>query len=286
MAVHQFGDFELNEELRQLRLRGGDVALQPRAFDVLAYLINHRSRVVDKDELLEALWPGVIVTDGSLQRAISLARSALRNGGLDHAIRTYSKRGYRFMPEVAPGTGERAREGDTHALSKAYGLIDRGLWADAAAAFERADRDSRLAPRDLEKWGMALQCSGSAPAAKEPFERAAEAYSAADDCESAARTVIALARVHFETGEWAVTKGCLRRAANMLERLPLCEQHGHHAWLKSWLASYEGDLSVMLEYAKRTVDIGRRLRVCRSVVTSGWSLSEMRMTAPLTATSE
>lgn len=54
MAVYHFADFELDEELRQLRLRCKEVPLQPRAFAVLAYLIKHRTRVVDKDELLEA----------------------------------------------------------------------------------------------------------------------------------------------------------------------------------------------------------------------------------------
>jgi DNA-binding winged helix-turn-helix (wHTH) protein len=259
MAVHQFADFELNEELHQLRLRGEEVALQPRAFEVLAYLINNRSRVVDKDELLETLWPGVIVTDSSLQRAVSLARSALRSGGLDDAIRTYAKRGYRFMRDVPPRAGPVTSGDSGNPLDEAYAFVDRGRWADAAAAFERADGHSRLAPRDLENWGMALQCAARAPAAREPFERAAEAFSAADECESAARAVISLARIHFETREWSVTRGCLRRAANMLDRLPLCEQHGHHAWMTSWLASYEGDLAAMLEHARKAWDIGRRL---------------------------
>lgn len=259
MAVHKFADFELNEELRQLRLSGGDVSLQPRAFDVLTYLINNRSRVVDKDELLENLWPGVVVTDSSLQRAISLVRSALRGGGMEDAIRTYAKRGYRFVPDVTPQVYDVSPDDSATLLREAHARLDRGSWLEAAEAFERANRQSRLPPEELESWGMALQCAGAAPAAKEPFERAAEAYSAGDECESAARAMISLARVHFEMQEWAVTKGCLRRAANMLDPLPLCEQHGHLAWMNSWLASYRGNPAATLEYAQQTVDIGRKL---------------------------
>lgn len=260
MPVHHFSDFELDEELRQLRLRGREVTLQPRAFDVLAYLVNNRMRVVDKDELLENLWPGVIVTDGSLQRAVSLARAALRSGGLDDAIRTYAKRGYRFNVDLGPRAVDHAESGDPAAVTNdAKRLFERGVWGEAAEAFERADRISSLPPDELENWGIALQCAGAAAAAAEPFERAAEAYSAAGECQSAARAVMSLARIYFETGERAVAKGCLRRAATMLEGLPLCEQHGHLAWVSSWLASYDGNMSATLEHAQRTVDIARQL---------------------------
>lgn len=257
MAVYHFADFELNEELRQLRLRGDEVPLQPRAFAVLAYLVNNRARVVDKDELLESLWPGVIVTDSSVQRAVSLIRAALRRGGVDDAIRTYAGRGYRFTRDLAPGAGH-APSGASP--EEARRLFELGAWTDAAAAFERADACSPLPPTDLERWGVALQCAGATPAAAEPFERATAAYSAADECESAARAVIALARVHFEMQEWAVAKGCLQRAGTMLEGLPPGEQHGHLAWIRAWLASYQGNTQATLAYARQTVDLGRRLR--------------------------
>ena len=259
MAVHHFHGFELHEELRQLRLNGREVALQPRAFDVLVYLVNNRSRVVDKDELLESLWPGVIVTDSSLQRAVSLARAALRSGGLDNAIRTYSKRGYRFMPELAPQPSGTSAQASADPALAARRLFELGSWAEAAQAFELADENAPLPPQELENWGVALQCAGAVPSAIEPFERAAEAYCDAEQCEAAARAVICLARLRFETKEWAVAKGCLGRAETMLEDLPLCEQHGHLTWIRSWLASYEGEVAATIRYARETVDIARRL---------------------------
>jgi len=101
-VIFRFDDFELDTALRQLR-RGPEVrALQPRAFAVLEYLVRHRDRVVPKEELLEKLWPDVVVTDASVQRAISVARTAIDDDG-GTRIRTVQKHGYRFVAPVAAG---------------------------------------------------------------------------------------------------------------------------------------------------------------------------------------
>ena len=92
----EFGPFRLDEPGRVLWLAEREVPLQPRVFDLLAYLIRSRERVVSKDELLDALWPGVTVTENSLQRAVSSLRSALREGSMEDAIRVYPRNGYRF----------------------------------------------------------------------------------------------------------------------------------------------------------------------------------------------
>src|SRR5690349_23423747 len=91
-----FGRFELDERARALRLDGVERPLQPLVFDLLVYLVHHRERVVPKDELLTKLWDGASVTDGSLQRAISLLRGALRDGDMEDAVQTFARRGYRF----------------------------------------------------------------------------------------------------------------------------------------------------------------------------------------------
>ena len=87
-----FGQFELNEQTRELLLKGERVVLQPRVFDVLEYLVRHRHRMVGKEELLNTLWPDVVVTDASLQRAISLIRTALRQGGCADAVQRSEER--------------------------------------------------------------------------------------------------------------------------------------------------------------------------------------------------
>ncbi|UCH30395.1 MAG: winged helix-turn-helix domain-containing protein, partial [Myxococcales bacterium] len=72
-----FGEFELDPARRELRVEGKAEALQPQVFDLLLYLVENHERVVPKQELLEELWPDTIVTESSIQRAVSLARSAL-----------------------------------------------------------------------------------------------------------------------------------------------------------------------------------------------------------------
>ncbi|MET0182602.1 MAG: winged helix-turn-helix domain-containing protein, partial [Caulobacterales bacterium] len=74
MALVRFGEFVLDEAARDLTLRGRALDLQPKIFDLLAYFVRHAGRVIPKDELLDQLWPGVHVTEGSLQRAVSLLR--------------------------------------------------------------------------------------------------------------------------------------------------------------------------------------------------------------------
>ena len=61
--IYAFRGHELDEELFQLRRRGKVVKVEPKAFDVLAYLLRHRDRVVPKQELLDALWTSVSVAE-------------------------------------------------------------------------------------------------------------------------------------------------------------------------------------------------------------------------------
>ncbi|MCF3649592.1 winged helix-turn-helix domain-containing protein [Synoicihabitans lomoniglobus] len=98
--VHRFANLEIDVAARELRAGGRVLDVQPRVFDLLVYLARHHERVVPKDELLDAVWPGVIVADGSLQRAVSIARSALAQAGLKNAIRTFSRTGYRLCAEA------------------------------------------------------------------------------------------------------------------------------------------------------------------------------------------
>jgi DNA-binding winged helix-turn-helix (wHTH) protein len=97
--VYRFGDFELDEEERELRRDGTQIPLQPLIFDLLAMLVRTHRRVVSKEELMETLWPDVIVSEASLQRAISFARSAVGDDARS-LIRTFVGRGYRFCADV------------------------------------------------------------------------------------------------------------------------------------------------------------------------------------------
>ncbi|MBZ5657252.1 MAG: transcriptional regulator [Acidobacteriia bacterium] len=73
----RFGDCEFDELRRELRVRGGPVELEAKPVEVLVQLLHHAGEVVTKEELLESVWPGVMVVDGSLATAISKLRKAI-----------------------------------------------------------------------------------------------------------------------------------------------------------------------------------------------------------------
>jgi len=75
--IQAFGAFEVDRRLYQLRRGAEVVKIEPKVFDVLVYLLEHRARVVSKDELLEKLWPGEFVSESVLPRCITAARKAV-----------------------------------------------------------------------------------------------------------------------------------------------------------------------------------------------------------------
>ncbi len=253
MPLYRFDPYELDSERQQLRLRGSEILLQPKVLDLLIYLVQHQDRVVDKEELLDVVWAGTVVTDASLQRAISLIRSALRGGGQEQAIRTYARRGYRFCPvEKPPG------EGCPGLLEQARECVHKGDWAQALECFALADQAGTLDGAALEAWGQAAQSSGALLVAVPPLERSAAAFMNEANPEGAARVAVVLARILLESLEKAPAKGWLRRATQLLESLPDSEQQGHVAWMTARYALVEGDLELALLQARRTIAVGRQ----------------------------
>lgn len=117
-SVFQFGEFELSSAQRSLRRSGEQIALRPKTFQTLLYLIVNRAHVVTKDELLEALWPDVEVTEGSLTHCIREAREALGDNAQDPSfIRTVPRVGYRFIAETVEAGGNGGGEGDVDAAA-------------------------------------------------------------------------------------------------------------------------------------------------------------------------
>ena len=239
-------------------LKGREVPLQPRVFDLLCYLVEHRDRVVGKEELLDALWPGVVVTESSLQRAVSLLRGALQQGGLEGAIRNYARRGYRFLIDEASTAAEPAATGED-ALAQAERAYAGLQWREALRAFALADRSHALDADALERWGIAAQCAGDLASAVAPLERAAAGYSSCGEREAAARVLISLARIQMESLDLAVAQGCLRRAERLLSGLPTGEQHGYLAWMSARLHLNKGELSDAIRLAQQARDIGCEL---------------------------
>jgi DNA-binding winged helix-turn-helix (wHTH) protein/tetratricopeptide (TPR) repeat protein len=101
-ATYRFGAFTLTARTRELKRDDMPIAISPRAFDCLAYLIEHRDRAVGKDELVAAIWERVDVSDTQLGQTVLRARRAVNDDGqTQNVIRTVSRFGYRWVADVA-----------------------------------------------------------------------------------------------------------------------------------------------------------------------------------------
>ena len=135
---HCFGRFEVLPTERQLLAEGRPVALGARAFDMLLALIERRERLVTKAELLDVVWPGLVVEEGNLPVQVSALRKALG----PQAIATIPGRGYRFamaLDDAAPAAPQPSRAVAT-ALAQAPPLIGRNTDLAALDALLRAQR--------------------------------------------------------------------------------------------------------------------------------------------------
>jgi DNA-binding winged helix-turn-helix (wHTH) protein/pimeloyl-ACP methyl ester carboxylesterase len=108
--IYAFESFSLNTDRRELRRGAEAIAVEPQVFDILVYLIRNRERVVSNDELIAAVWNGRIVSESTLSSRMSAARHAVGDSGERQSlIRTFSRRGYRFLGDVREerGSGDR-----------------------------------------------------------------------------------------------------------------------------------------------------------------------------------
>jgi TolB-like protein/cytochrome c-type biogenesis protein CcmH/NrfG len=104
-VAYQFEDFVLDPERRELRRSGALVSLEPQVFDLLLYLVRNRERVVTRDNLLDAIWNGRVVSESTLTSRINAARRAVNDTGeQQRLIRTIARKGVRFVGEVTEVT--------------------------------------------------------------------------------------------------------------------------------------------------------------------------------------
>ena len=101
--LYEFGDFQLDAAKRRLRrLDGTPIPLTPRVFDTLLYMVEHHDSVLDKERIMEAVWPDSIVEENNLAQAISKLRQVFGETPGSHSyIMTVPGRGYRFVAGVA-----------------------------------------------------------------------------------------------------------------------------------------------------------------------------------------
>jgi DNA-binding winged helix-turn-helix (wHTH) protein/TolB-like protein/Flp pilus assembly protein TadD len=98
--LFEFGPFRIDTANRLLLRDGKPIALKPKVVDTLLVLIENRGRVLEKDELIQRLWPDSFVEEGNLTQNIYEIRKALNSSAEESYIETIPRRGYRFAVQV------------------------------------------------------------------------------------------------------------------------------------------------------------------------------------------
>lgn len=128
--LFRFEHYELNTESFQLLDDGVPVRVEPQVFDVLAYLVQHRDRVVAKEELLDEVWGDRFVSESALTTRIKMARRAVGDDGrAQRLIRNSHGRGYQFIGGVESGetseSGDRVEHASSDRLASGTAPADR-----------------------------------------------------------------------------------------------------------------------------------------------------------------
>ena len=135
--IYRFGTFEL--DLARVELRAGGVAcpVEPQVFGLLALLVENRERLVSRDEIIEKVWDGRVVSDAAVASRVKSARQALGDTGKEQRfIRTVHRKGFRFVAEVKAARG-------AEAISAADAATESPRGIDASArVFEQVSRPS------------------------------------------------------------------------------------------------------------------------------------------------
>jgi TolB-like protein len=105
----RFGDCEIDVARHEFRRGGEIVPIEPQVFDILLHLIRNCDRIVSKEELIDTIWHGRVISEAALSSRVAATRRAIGDNGDDQLlIRTFHKRGFRFIGHVdriAPAHG-------------------------------------------------------------------------------------------------------------------------------------------------------------------------------------
>ncbi len=99
--IYRFDNSELDAELYELRQSGRACKVEPQVFDLLLLLVRNHDRVISKEEIVETIWGGRIVTEATISTCLKSARQAIGDDGkAQRLIRTVRGRGFRFVGDV------------------------------------------------------------------------------------------------------------------------------------------------------------------------------------------
>jgi len=135
----RFSGFEIDIARQELRREGNRVAIEPQVFDLLVHLVRNHDRIVTKDELIETVWKGRVISEAALSSRISAARRAVGdNGAHQKLIRTLNKHGFRFVGAVqaigAPVAEKPVPSAAQHATARCGRLTTSAFaWSERAS---------------------------------------------------------------------------------------------------------------------------------------------------------
>jgi DNA-binding winged helix-turn-helix (wHTH) protein/TolB-like protein/Tfp pilus assembly protein PilF len=128
-----FGDFRLDTARVEVTYKGRPLALRPKAYALLSYLVAHPGRTIGKRELMTILWPSVVVTDDSLVQCVADLRASLGPDGA-HLVTTVPRHGYRFDGVLESPADAASAVTPPAAPRRRYGLVELGAMGLAALA--------------------------------------------------------------------------------------------------------------------------------------------------------
>jgi DNA-binding winged helix-turn-helix (wHTH) protein/TolB-like protein len=146
--LFSFGPFRLERESYRLLRDDAPVSMSPKAIDLLFLFASRPSTLITKDDILQALWPGIAVTDNAITQVVSDLRQALGDSPASpRYIQTVPRRGYRFIARVVHDEAARGPEaGRARAATDAAAPVARAPTAPAAAAAGSPDAGAARAP--------------------------------------------------------------------------------------------------------------------------------------------
>jgi DNA-binding winged helix-turn-helix (wHTH) protein len=134
-----FGDLSLDPIRFELSRSGELIEIKPKVLDLLVYLIQHRDRLVTKDELLDNFWADTAISEGSLTNLIYELRAAVGDDAQRQVvIETVRGRGFRFVAEVYPFSGETSAESKLQMPTSRPGLSEAILMIVLCAVIPNA----------------------------------------------------------------------------------------------------------------------------------------------------
>jgi DNA-binding winged helix-turn-helix (wHTH) protein len=127
-----FGDFELDQERRQLLRWGRPVPLEPKAFELLSLLVERRPRVLSRAQIRDVVWPGVFISESTLTQSVNNIRQALGDDARrPRFVRTAHGFGYAFCGEARVTADEPPRD--------VSGAPPRLVWGDRVLPLTAGD---------------------------------------------------------------------------------------------------------------------------------------------------